>query len=154
MYWFWEDARGWLADRGVYLYETNQYFVGDASGQQWLMPLTFPAVPAVPPYAVCVRPDPSLPRAFTWVVCQIRTAVAWYIDSSLQGRNGYAQDAECRDMVIRLVQKGSDHYRIFQRLLKDEILFRNTADFPCVIPPVAVIDPPHKSAFAMSPRCA
>lgn len=68
MLWFWEDARAWLADRRVYLYETTEEPLGNVYGERWLRPLEYDTTPAAPPYAVCLRPDPSLRETFASVV--------------------------------------------------------------------------------------
>lgn len=62
----------------------------------------------------------------------------------------FAQDVEHRDLVIKLVQNGSDHHRIFQRLFRDETL-ANPETFPCVLPPVAILDTPHNYSFVAMP---
>lgn len=68
MFWFWEDARAWLADRDVYLYETSEEPVENVHGERWLRPLTSNEASPMPPYAFCIRSEPSLHNVYTSIV--------------------------------------------------------------------------------------
>lgn len=63
---------------------------------------------------------------------------------------GIAEDPEHRSVMIRLVEPGSYHYRIFRCLLQDEA-FSDPATFPGVIPPLAILDTPHNYSFVVMP---
>ncbi len=152
MFWFWEDARAWLANRGVYLYETSEEPFNNIRGQYWLRPPVSSITPAALPHAVCLLPDSSLSKIFAFVVRgRQRHCMTFDTDVFYQGHTGYAQDAEHHNLLIRVVQKGSDHYRIFQRLLQDDA-FSDPETFPCVLPPTAILDTPHRYSFVIIPR--
>lgn len=63
---------------------------------------------------------------------------------------GVAQDSEYRDLVIKLIDKDSEQYRILDHLLHDEV-FSRPETFPCVLPPLAILDTPHKYSFMTMP---
>ena len=54
---------------------------------------------------------------------------------------------------MRLVDPRSDHYRIFRHLFEDKA-FSDPAHFPCVLPPVAILDTPYNFSFVAMPMYA
>ncbi len=73
MLWFWESARGWLANRSVFLYQTTDEPINNIGGLRWLRPTAFHEAPAVPPYAVCLRPDSSSLKTCGYVVRRLES---------------------------------------------------------------------------------
>ncbi|KAI0745692.1 hypothetical protein C8Q76DRAFT_704559 [Earliella scabrosa] len=53
--------------------------------------------------------------------------------------------------MLKLVDKDSDQYRIFQELMRDQAIFRDYSTFPCVLPPTRILDTPHQYAIVAMP---
>ena len=53
--------------------------------------------------------------------------------------------------MLKLVDKDSDQYRIFELLLRDGAIFCDDRTFPCVLPPTRLIDTPHQFAIVAMP---
>lgn len=68
---------------------------------------------------------------------------------TLQLKMAGAQDKLGRDVTIKLVNRCSDEYLIYQRLLHSPELFAE--DFQGVLPPVAILDTSHAFSFVMMP---
>ncbi|KAI0743609.1 hypothetical protein C8Q80DRAFT_1220561 [Daedaleopsis nitida] len=122
---FWDAIRPWLAAKGV-----NLYTLGIPKSQRssanpwkhWYTPLVSNTAPL--PYAKCVD-------------MEIRLACA--------------QDDVGRDLMLKLVDKDSDQYRIYKRLLQNWDLFCDPRTFPCVLPPVDILDTPHNYSIVTMP---
>ncbi len=148
---FWEASRSWFAERGFHLFETDAKLISNAYRIIWLRPLTFNEQQPLLPYAVCIPPEPSSPRQIAIIVCYFhRHFLIARTNHPHQRQLGYAHDSDNRNVVIRLVQNGSNHHRIFQRLLEDGS-FSHPLAFPGVLPPVAILDTPHKYSFVVMP---
>ncbi|KAI9067541.1 hypothetical protein FKP32DRAFT_1609404 [Trametes sanguinea] len=129
---FWYDCEPWLLARGFYvnldLLEAG--YGGSYIG--WYIPSV--THPAPFPYARCVRTSDPVP---VWAY-YVPTRVAW------------GQDTGLRDVVLKVTRRGSEEYRICQRLLASAELF-NLETFPGVLPPVAILDTPYDYAFIVMP---
>ncbi|KAI0368359.1 hypothetical protein BV20DRAFT_969419 [Pilatotrama ljubarskyi] len=68
----------------------------------------------------------------------------------LQGAVRFGRDARGRHIVLKVVIQGSPEYRIFERLLHCPELYRPES-FPCVIPPLGMMNSPHKFTFVSMP---
>ena len=56
-----------------------------------------------------------------------------------------------RDVVLKLMDKNTDEYRICETLLQKNRDADN-AEFTDVLPPVAILDSPHGWSVAITPR--
>ncbi|PIL33390.1 hypothetical protein GSI_04010 [Ganoderma sinense ZZ0214-1] len=61
------------------------------------------------------------------------------------------QDTTGRDIMLKVVDNDSPQHRIFQTLLQHESLFTDPRTFPGVLPPIAIIDTPHKYSIVTMP---
>ena len=80
-YLFWEDARAWLTDRGVYLYETYEEPVGNIYHERWIQPVPLIVASSTLPYSSCLLPDPSDPTMISSVVRwaeAFRAVLTWH----------------------------------------------------------------------------
>ena len=55
--------------------------------------------------------------------------------------------------MLKLVSKESSQYRIFQLLSQHEELFLDPKTFPCVLPPLAIMDTQHAYSIVTMPMC-
>ena len=69
-----------------------------------------------------------------------------------QPKFGPARDTHMRDVMIKLVKKGSDEHLVYQELLHG--LESSGTDFPGVLLPVAILDSQYDFCFVVMPRCA
>ena len=147
---FWETSRDWLRLRGVQLYDLRPESKRCIS-KVWHTPLT--STPAGLPYARCIAYEGISSKTLQTAVCtgsHARSSTcpnfAW------QTRLACGQDVAGRDIMLKLVDKDSSQYRIFQTLLRQKSLFTSFGTFPGVLPPVAIIDTPHKYSIVTMPR--
>ena len=63
-------------------------------------------------------------------------------DSVPQDRLAPARDEHGQDLMLKLVDKGSYEYHIFEKLLACPVYLDNSA-FPCVLPPTRILQTPH-----------
>ena len=61
------------------------------------------------------------------------------------------QDTTGRDIVLKVVDNDSQQHRIYQNLLKHESLFTDPRTFPGVLPPIAIINTPHRYSIVTMP---
>ncbi|KAI1794200.1 hypothetical protein LXA43DRAFT_1118910 [Ganoderma leucocontextum] len=128
---YWEASRLWLSKRGVELYELLSERP-DYPWKDWSTPPTSTA--ARLPYARCIWGKTSPPRAFVTTT-----------------RLACAQDPLGRDLMLKLVSKASSQYDIFQLLSQRGELFSDSKTFPCVIPPLTILDTPHAYSIVTMP---
>ncbi|KAM5542890.1 hypothetical protein V8D89_003274 [Ganoderma adspersum] len=60
------------------------------------------------------------------------------------GRLACGQDSAGRDIMLKLVDNDSPQHHIFQTLLRHQSLFNDPRTFPGVLPPITIIDTPHR----------
>ncbi|KAI0745684.1 hypothetical protein C8Q76DRAFT_704535 [Earliella scabrosa] len=53
--------------------------------------------------------------------------------------------------MLKLVDKDSDQYRIFEELQSELAIFHDSSTFPCVLPPTKILDTPHHYAIVAMP---
>ncbi|KAM5542805.1 hypothetical protein V8D89_003766 [Ganoderma adspersum] len=126
---FWRVYRPWLAARGFQLFESCSEDFGRA---YWDFPSPTTCVPALP-YAMFV--DLGVNTAFR---------------HTPPPKFAPARDALMRDVMVKLVKKGSDEHRIYQELQRCSALSGNA--FQGVIPPVAILDSQFYFSFVVMPR--
>lgn len=68
----------------------------------------------------------------------------------VQARLAYAQDARRRDVVIKLVDKGSMEHQIYAYLAECQSLY-DERTFENVLPPTAILGSPYGFAFVAMP---
>ncbi len=56
-----------------------------------------------------------------------------------------------RDIMLKLVDNGSSQHQIFRTLLRQKITFTDLHTFPGVLPPIAIIETPHKYSIVTMP---
>ncbi|KAI0780201.1 hypothetical protein C8Q74DRAFT_1263745 [Fomes fomentarius] len=132
---FWDALRPSLRDQGIYLYDLGR---ADHEGpntrapKEWCTPLKSTWAPL--PYARCVDAREVKSRKF---LASTRLACA--------------QDSAGRDLMLKLVDRDSDQYRIYDELLDDIDNFTDFATFPCVLPPTGIFDTPHNYSIVSMP---
>ncbi|RDX55194.1 hypothetical protein OH76DRAFT_1397576 [Lentinus brumalis] len=132
---FWLSIDLWLAHRGVKIYDmrvpeptpTNRCPV-----EAWCTPSVSTAAPL--PFARCLQMDQTPSRFF-----------------QTPPRLACGQDSLGRDVMLKLVDTDSHQYRIFETLLRQLDSFSNSRNFPCVLPPLAIIDAPQNYAVVSMP---
>ncbi|PIL33380.1 hypothetical protein GSI_04000 [Ganoderma sinense ZZ0214-1] len=127
---FWVAAKDWLLLRGVQLYDLEPP-PGWAT-RLWHSPVR--STLAALPYAHCIWHEGISSKNF-----QTKTPLAC------------GQDTVGRDIMLKLVDNGSPQHRIFQTLMQHESLFTDPRTFPGVLPPIAIIDMPHKYSIVTMP---
>ena len=53
--------------------------------------------------------------------------------------------------MLKLVDKDSEQYRIFEELHSELATFHEYSTFPCVLPPTMILDTPHHYAVVAMP---
>ncbi|KAM5531272.1 hypothetical protein V8D89_015073 [Ganoderma adspersum] len=129
---YWEASRMWLSKRGVELYELLPQRP-DYPWRDWRTPSSG-TTGCLLPYARCIW-DSSNPSRSLDVIKTVACA----------------QDSLGRDLMLKLVNKGSPQYDIFQLLSQRGELFIDPQMFPCVIPPLAILDTPHAYSIVTMP---
>ncbi|PIL33394.1 hypothetical protein GSI_04014 [Ganoderma sinense ZZ0214-1] len=61
------------------------------------------------------------------------------------------QDMVGRDIILKVIQKDSPQHHIFQTLLQHQSLFTDPRTFPGVLPPIDIIETPHKYSIVTMP---
>lgn len=56
-----------------------------------------------------------------------------------------------RDLILKLVDKNSEQHRIFDELLQDIAVFCDSTTFPCILPPISIVETPHKYCIVAMP---
>ncbi|PIL33379.1 hypothetical protein GSI_03999 [Ganoderma sinense ZZ0214-1] len=56
-----------------------------------------------------------------------------------------------RDIILKVIQKDSPQHHIFQTLLQHQSLFTDPRTFPGVLPPIDIIETPHKYSIVTMP---
>lgn len=56
-----------------------------------------------------------------------------------------------RDLILKLVDKNSEQHRIFDELLHDIAVFCDSTTFPCILPPINIVETPHKYCIVAMP---
>ena len=72
--------------------------------------------------------------------------------SRVQPKFAPARDSHMRDVVLKIVKKGSDEHRIYEDLLHGGDL--SGKEFQGVMPPVAILDSQYDFSFVVMPRYA
>ncbi|EJF65250.1 hypothetical protein DICSQDRAFT_152498 [Dichomitus squalens LYAD-421 SS1] len=129
---FWESARPWLSRRGVELYEIRPDENPLHNWKNWWTPLV--STPAPLPFARCVFDTPSKQNIFSPAL-----------------KLACGQDSLGRDVMLKLVEKDSPEYSIYQLLIQREDSFTDRSTFPCVLPPLAILDTPHQYSIVTMP---
>ncbi|KAI0355669.1 hypothetical protein OH77DRAFT_1454160 [Trametes cingulata] len=133
---FWEACRPWLAKRGINLYElrcVDNYGPHRVQKKYW----TYPATPisAALPFATLMDERPTN--------VQIATAVRPLF---------HAQDSMQRNVMLKLVENGSSEHLAYRRIMQIPMSqFTNSAEFPGVLPPLAILETPHHYVFIVMP---
>nr|VWO98242.1 N/A [Ganoderma boninense] len=125
---FWRAYCPWFAARGLHLFEP----LPNDNGRGYTLP----------PPTTC---PPDLPYA---------TYGDIELDTSLQivppPKFAPARDSCMRDVMIKLVKKGSEEHRIYEDLLLCSEL--SGPDFQGILPPVAILGSEHDFSFVVMPR--
>ncbi|KAI0355672.1 hypothetical protein OH77DRAFT_303998 [Trametes cingulata] len=56
-----------------------------------------------------------------------------------------------RNVMLKLVDNGSSEHQTYLRIMQAPSSFTNSADFPCVLPPLAILETPHDFSFIVMP---
>ncbi|TBU59667.1 hypothetical protein BD310DRAFT_976387 [Dichomitus squalens] len=129
---FWEAARPWLSRRGIELYEKPPQENPAKFRRTWWTPSV--STPASLPFARCVIDAPNTQKVFDYMI-----------------KLACGQDSVGRDVMLKLVDKNSPEYSIFQCLMQQQDLCTDPSTFPCVLPPLAILDTPHQYSIVTMP---
>jgi len=142
---FWSSYRSFFLDNGYELY-TPQSTPFYAS----YTPYHEPVSQESPIYASFSRRVSANPES---IVSSVRVHVyqTFQTITSFQRKIMYAQDRECRDVVIKLVETDSAEHRIHARLMS-RAEFNKPESFPCIIPTLDILRSPHHFSFVIMPR--
>ncbi|KAI9067547.1 hypothetical protein FKP32DRAFT_1563515 [Trametes sanguinea] len=132
MLYFWMAWEAWLASRGVFL--ALEPYADDPRWKDWYIPPT--TAPAAHPYAHRARAEDKFPK--------------WRVDMPTR-RLAYAQDAQHRDLVLKLTNTDSHECKAYERLLQS---VNNGDGSTCVgvLCPTAILQTPHNFCFVVMPR--
>ncbi|CDO75412.1 hypothetical protein BN946_scf184855.g15 [Trametes cinnabarina] len=120
---FWDGYRDPLASVGITLNELPSY--------AWVLPAVTP--PASLPYATrCSHEQPPSDIIF------------------LMPRLTCGRDAQQQDVVLKLIDKGTMEDQIY-RTLSGFVELYDTHAFPCILPPIAIIESPYEFSFVAMP---
>ncbi|TFK89104.1 hypothetical protein K466DRAFT_545831 [Polyporus arcularius HHB13444] len=128
---FWDQCRPWLANEGVELYELVVPKVAWRP-KCWRTPVVH-APPAQLPFAVDTHALNTAPNEY-----------------NTMDRLAPARDMFGRDLMLKLVDKDSAECAIFKGLLECSV-FLDSQTFPCVLPPVRILDTPHGYVIVAMP---
>ncbi|KAM5534035.1 hypothetical protein V8D89_012298 [Ganoderma adspersum] len=124
---FWRAYRPWLAARGFYLFEP----IPDDYVSGYIFPSPTKCPPA-PPYAIYANVELDNFQLTPFP------------------KFGPARDTHMRDVMIKLIKKGSDEHLVYQELLHGSE--SSGTDFPGVLLPVAILDSQYNFSFVVMPR--
>ncbi|KAI0355650.1 hypothetical protein OH77DRAFT_1424591 [Trametes cingulata] len=130
---FWRGYDGWFQSRGILLYERHPPPGG--TNTRW-----YPS-----------KESTSSILPFAHRVAERSTKVTRVTGLQPMPRFAYAQDGSGRDLVIKIIKKGSTEDSI-NRCLLESVDSSNPDKFPFVLPPVAVLDSPYEFSFLVMPR--
>ena len=143
----WLTAKDWLLRRGVQLYILEP-LPGWACRFRHT-PLLGTA--AALPYAHRIWHELGMvSKTFQTKVCTPFHAMT-LTNSVAQTTIACGQDLDGRDIVLKLIDNCSPEHRIYQTLLQHESLFTDASTFPGVLPPITIIDTPHKYSIVTMP---
>ncbi|KAI0355670.1 hypothetical protein OH77DRAFT_1424615 [Trametes cingulata] len=130
---FWTGCLPWLAERGFILYALHPPDPYDpAQAGFWACPST--STPADLPHATLINKQISSSR----------------ISYSIS-RITYAQDSAGHDVILKLVDNGSSEHEIYKRIQQAPSSFTDNAEFPCVLPPLAILETLNAYSFIVMP---
>ncbi|KAI0070473.1 hypothetical protein K474DRAFT_1670046 [Panus rudis PR-1116 ss-1] len=121
---FWNGYKTWFAGLGYTLFELQDGW--------WYAPLTSTKAPL--PFATCFKTERS-------------DSVGVSIGNN---KHAIAQDAQGRDVVLKLTDRDSMEHKVNMRLLQCQE-FARPETFPCVIPPVAILETPYNFVATAMP---
>ncbi|OBZ78928.1 hypothetical protein A0H81_01338 [Grifola frondosa] len=129
---FWMAYSPWLAAHGYTLFDMvtgNGYMI-----PYWVPPLV--AVSAPVPYAFYHR-DENVPVT-PWLMGAVETRFA------------FAQDAQGRNIAIKVIESDSEEEKIYQHLLHCSELF-DPDTFASVLPPICILRSTYRFSFVLMP---
>ncbi|KAI0369717.1 hypothetical protein BV20DRAFT_967723 [Pilatotrama ljubarskyi] len=134
---FWDACRPWLAKQGIHLYALcclKNYGPHRVRAKFWTRPSTSSSAPL--PYATLMEEE--------LVNSRISPSISRVVP---------AQDLEHRNVMLKLVDYGSSEHQAYRRIMQTASSFRvtNSADFPCVLPPLAVLETSRDFSFIVLP---
>ncbi|KAI0821660.1 hypothetical protein BC628DRAFT_1422474 [Trametes gibbosa] len=135
---FWNGCRPWLAKHGVLLYELclrdgDQ----DYASKWWRSPTNTSDIRDLP-YSICTGKHDS---------------VSPVLNTLGHRRIACAQDTLHRDIIMKTMITGSTEHQIYQRI-QDSLpakLFADGSTFPCILPPISILDSQYGYTFAVTP---
>ncbi|KAI8972192.1 hypothetical protein BD414DRAFT_448755 [Trametes punicea] len=130
---FWENCRAWLAKQGVQLYELRHHGPEkEYRSKYWYRPSV--DVTARLPYSNFLRKRGEDERYLPTI-----------------DRLACARDAMGRDLMLKLVDIGSQEDQIYRSISRQPICFTDEETFPCILPAIAILDTPRDYAFIVMP---
>ncbi|KAH9912254.1 uncharacterized protein BXZ73DRAFT_56401, partial [Epithele typhae] len=151
---FWDGNRAWLLRRGFALYSFEDIPPGRklsfADGKKWCTPKNAPpSEPVVLPWAKHVR-GVQRPTFRLWVRLLLRPCTSSH-DARPQYHIAPARDFSGRDLILKPIARDSREYAICKFLLTAAD-YTDPSTFPCIIPPLAVLDTPYDYSILCMPR--
>ncbi|KAI0363331.1 hypothetical protein BV20DRAFT_975793 [Pilatotrama ljubarskyi] len=133
---FWDACQPWLAKRGIRLYEQRLKEPERHSEPRfWASPPSSNA--ASLPYGALLDEKGQQGHRSRFF--------------SSGSRLAYAQDTMHRDVVLKLVDNGSEEHEIYELILQDASMFASNVTFPCVLPALAILSTPYQYSFVVMP---
>ncbi|KAI0369716.1 hypothetical protein BV20DRAFT_996622 [Pilatotrama ljubarskyi] len=130
---FWNACRPWFAERGIVLYDIHAPDPCDPR-QDTFWACTSTSTPAALPHAVLMNDEVPSP--------QIEFTIS---------RLAYAQDFMHCNVVLKLVDNGSAEHEIYRCIQQTPTPFTDSTQFPCVLPPLAILDTPYEYSLIVMP---
>ncbi|KAI0745683.1 hypothetical protein C8Q76DRAFT_37720 [Earliella scabrosa] len=134
---FWDAIKPWLMTFGIVLYEfrhPEDMQPWERLPRVWYTPLVAGATPATLPYARCAQANTTKSRP-----CHMKLRLAC------------ARDESGRDLVLKLVDKESDQYRIYEEVSRNDACLRDPHTFSYVLPSTRILDTPHCYSIVVMP---
>ncbi|KAH9944555.1 uncharacterized protein BXZ73DRAFT_39441 [Epithele typhae] len=140
---FWEGNRAWLLRRGINLYslaQRDQSHEGKELFTHWCTP-----VRSCTPAGAPQLEGESLP----WARCAEgpRREAFWLPSKYIAP----ARDPSGRDVILKVIDRHGVENTVSKALL-DAVDYTDPSTFPCIVPPLAVLDTPYHYSFLCMPR--
>ena len=148
---FWRAYQPWFAARGFHLYK---YYSESSDGDSsYAFPPPTKCPPALP-YAVYGHGVEAPRRRIPMPVSPMPVLVNRHSLQLLYTQPKFApgRDSHMRDVIIKIVKRGSEEFHVYEELLHCSELWG--PDFHGVLPTVAILDSPYDFSFVVMPRCA
>ncbi|KAH9944565.1 uncharacterized protein BXZ73DRAFT_39566, partial [Epithele typhae] len=131
---FWAGNRAWLLGRGFQLYDVEDPPVlHEFPGRYWLSPTNASPLQGKLPWAKVAR------------------TAGQQISFRTVGRIAPARDSSGRDVILKAIGR-NDQENVICKSLLGAVEHTDPSTFPCIVPPLAVLDTPYDYSIVSMPR--